>query len=139
MADAVSSSLESAVREAEDLEKSGSFTRAEVKYIFQKRARFEYLIKRRRTPAAHFLNYIKFETDLFKLHKLRKVCSTANVHSSCVLKFFVIFFLGSGTNFSCKGEQRLQRCWSQLHSQSPRFISARVTKVTRKRRSLAGL
>ena len=74
MADAVNLSLENAVREAEDLEKSGSFTRAEVKYIFQKRARFEYLLKRRRAPAARYLKYIKFETDLYKLHKLRKVC-----------------------------------------------------------------
>jgi hypothetical protein len=73
MADTVNLSLENAVREAEELEKSGSFTRAEVKYIFQKRARFEYLLKRRRAPAARFLKYIKFETDLYKLHKLRKV------------------------------------------------------------------
>ena len=73
MADAVNLSLENAVREAEELEKSGSFSRAEVRYIFQKRARFEYLLKRRRAPAARYLSYIKFETDLYKLHKLRKV------------------------------------------------------------------
>mmetsp|Transcript_3035 Transcript_3035/g.6929 ORF Transcript_3035/g.6929 Transcript_3035/m.6929 type:complete len:461 (+) Transcript_3035:166-1548(+) len=73
MADAVYLSLENAVREAEQLENSGSFTRAEVKYIFLKRARFEYLLRRRRAPAARFLTYIKFETDLYRLHRLRKV------------------------------------------------------------------
>ena len=73
MADAVYLSLENAVREAEELEKSGSFSRTEVKYIFLKRARFEYLLRRRRAPAARFLTYIKFETDLYTLYKLRKV------------------------------------------------------------------
>jgi hypothetical protein len=34
MADAVYLSLEGAVRDAEELETSGSFSRAEVKYIF---------------------------------------------------------------------------------------------------------
>lgn len=73
MADTVNHTLENAVREAEELESSGLFTRAEVKYIFQKRARFEYLLKRRRAPAARYLHYIKFETDLCKLQALRKV------------------------------------------------------------------
>lgn len=76
MADAVNLSLENAVREAEELEKSGSFSRTEVRYIFQKRARFEYLLKRRRAPAARYLSYIKFETDLYKLHKLRQPSSS---------------------------------------------------------------
>ena len=73
MADAVNLSLENVVREAEEFVKSGSFSDVEVKYIFQKRSRFEYMLRRREAPPARFLSYIKFETDLHKLHKLRKV------------------------------------------------------------------
>ena len=78
MADAVYLSLEGAVRDAEELETSGSFSRAEVKYIFLKRARFEYLLRRHGAPKARFLSYIKFETDLYKLHRLRKEQQTGN-------------------------------------------------------------
>ena len=72
MADAVNLSLENTVREAEDLEKSGIFTVSEVKFIFQKRARFEYLLRRRRAPPGRYLSYIKFETEVYKLYRLRK-------------------------------------------------------------------
>jgi len=77
MADAVNVSLENTVREAEDLEKSGIFTVSEVKFIFQKRARFEYLLRRRRAPPGRYLSYIKFETEVYKLYRLRKVTSIA--------------------------------------------------------------
>ena len=77
MADAVNLSLENTVREAEDLEKSGIFTVSEVKFIFQKRARFEYLLRRRRAPPGRYLSYIKFETEVYKLYRLRKVTSIA--------------------------------------------------------------
>ena len=57
--------------------KSGIFTVSEVKFIFQKRARFEYLLRRRRAPPGRYLSYIKFETEVYKLYRLRKVTSIA--------------------------------------------------------------
>ena len=76
MADVVNLSLENAVREAEILENSGTFAHVEVKYILQKRSRFEYLLRRQKAAASRFLNYIKSESDVLKLHKLRSVCDT---------------------------------------------------------------
>jgi hypothetical protein len=37
------------------------------------RARFEYLLKRRRSTAGVFVSYIKFETDLYEIWRMRQV------------------------------------------------------------------
>lgn len=89
MADVVNLSLENAVREAEILENSGTFAHVEVKYILQKRSRFEYLLRRQKAAASRFLNYIKFESDVLKLHKLRSPASNnsrSNIVSHALIR-----------------------------------------------------
>jgi hypothetical protein len=73
MADAVNISLENSVEEAEQLLKCSTFSSREVQMIFQHRTRFEYVFRRRRVPASRFMSAIRFETDLHKLHTIRKV------------------------------------------------------------------
>ena len=73
MADAVNLSLENSVEEAEQLLKCSTFSSREVQMIFQPRTRFEYMFRRRRVPASRFMSAIRFETDLHKLHSIRKV------------------------------------------------------------------
>tara|TARA_B100001778_G_C18364640_1_gene528004 strand:+ start:340 stop:624 length:285 start_codon:yes stop_codon:yes gene_type:complete len=73
MADAVNLALENSVEEAEQLLKCSTFSSREVQMIFQRRTRFEYMFRRRRVPASQFMSAIRFETDLHKLHTLRKV------------------------------------------------------------------
>jgi hypothetical protein len=73
MADAVNLSLENSVEEAEQLLKCSTFSSREVQMIFQHRTRFEYVFRRRRVPASRFMSAIRFETDLHKLHTIRKV------------------------------------------------------------------
>ena len=73
MADAVNLALENSVEEAEQLLKCSTFSTREVQMIFQHRTRFEYMFRRRRVPASRFMSAIRFETDLHKLHTLRKV------------------------------------------------------------------
>ena len=73
MADEANRLLEDRARQAEALEESCVFTQAEIKHTLHARARFEYLLKRRRSTAGVFVSYFKFETDLYEIWRMRQV------------------------------------------------------------------
>lgn len=59
MADTVAYLLEQTVEECEEWERSGTFTRAEIKRIVAARTRHEYALKRRAVLKADFLRAIQ--------------------------------------------------------------------------------
>jgi U3 small nucleolar RNA-associated protein 6 len=66
-------SLEGAAFRAEELEAAKFFTTAEVRCMFRKRARFEYLLGRRGVPLAKYIQCIRFELGVINLLAIRKV------------------------------------------------------------------
>lgn len=65
-------SLEGAAFRAEELEAAKFFTTAEVRCMFRKRARFEYLLGRRGVPLAKYIQCIRFELGVINLLAIRK-------------------------------------------------------------------
>ncbi|KAJ3122791.1 U3 snoRNP protein [Nowakowskiella sp. JEL0407] len=71
MAGAVRYHLELMLPELDDLEKTGLFTKAEIKAIVKKRTALEYSIHRRIPLLSDYLKYIEYEINLEKLRSLR--------------------------------------------------------------------
>ena len=73
MADKANRLLEDRARQAEALQHSCAFSQAEIKQTLRARARYEYALQRRRSTAAIFGRYIKFEVDLYDIWRMRQV------------------------------------------------------------------
>jgi len=72
MAEVVQRHLEDMLTEFEQAKKIGLFTEKEIKKIVRTRRRHEYKIIRRTKEKECYLDYIKYETHLLKLVKLRR-------------------------------------------------------------------
>mmetsp|Transcript_13990 Transcript_13990/g.56761 ORF Transcript_13990/g.56761 Transcript_13990/m.56761 type:complete len:252 (+) Transcript_13990:91-846(+) len=75
MADKANRLLEDRARQAEALQQSCAFSHAEIKQTLRARARYEYALKRRRSTAAIFGRYIKFEIDLYEICRMRQAAA----------------------------------------------------------------
>ena len=135
MADKANRLLEDRARQAEALQQSCAFSQAEIKQTLRARARYEYALKRRRSTAAIFGRYIKFEVDLYDIWRMRQVWF--------LFKSVFCDALGHDTNTEtgCGGATSFkQRHYSWIHdSKYTLSVPASPAAIQRKRRFVVGV
>lgn len=82
MADVVQYKMERMVKELDDLEKCGIFTRREIAEIVKKRRKFEFRLKRPCPIKQDFLAYIDYEKRVNDLRYLRRKALNRKLRNS---------------------------------------------------------